>query len=283
MIGIAAIVVSVALFFADKLVRDEDLAEGLRNALDVAGQVAPWIAGTALAVVAGLIGQAAARTFRRAWETMRTRQRVAEERVRQLEAELEEAKQALKGASAERAQTAAKPERQDWASMSFGVVRLAVPNSELDAMYERATSVLKEHDSELRLTWFEVFVYPYHDPPNHVAITLTLYSYRSGRDYSFWMTDDGDFSEDRTGRRTLEHPEMFERLPWREQPEWCDVLNVAAARAAPLIADADTTLAIMTGPPSPPLEWSVYVKDYGARRQLDFRGSSAADIRQWPS
>ncbi len=71
--------------------------------------------------------------------------------------------------------------------------------------------------------------------------------------------------------------------PWREQPDWCEMLNVAAQRAAPLIGDPDTFLAIMAAPPSPPLEWSLYVKDYAASRQLDFRGSSATDLRKWPS
>jgi len=164
-VAIVAMILAIALFSADKLISDEDFSEGVRDALGVAGQVAPWIVGGAAVVVVGLITQAARNTLARRWGTMQGRRRIAEERARQLEIELEEARDALQAATAELAQTAAKPAqttarpaRREWASTSLGVVRLTVPNSELEAMYERATAVLIERDLEPLLTWFEVFV-----------------------------------------------------------------------------------------------------------------------------
>jgi hypothetical protein len=279
LVGMAAILVAVVLFVADQLVPDEQFAQGFRDALSVAGQAAPWIGAFGMALGIGLIASGLM-DIRRSFASVRERQRIAQERMRQLESELEETNKALKAGSGERVQTRAKPPRRQWASMSSGVVRLALPNSEVEAMYERAISVLNERDLEPRLTWFWVRVDPYGDPPKRVHVSLDFYSDRSGRLYSFWMTDDGHLTEDRTGTRSLMQPSMYDRLPWREQPEWSGIFNLAAERAGPLIRDPDTSLRIMALPSTSPLEWPMYVEDYGARRQLNFRGSSAADMRQ---
>lgn len=287
-IGIAAIVLSivvpVALFFADKLVSDEDLAGWLRNALDAAGQAAPWIGMFGIGIGASLVAHALVRTLQatieRVSETAAKGQRIAEERVRQFEADLEATKKATEAPSAERVEAPAKPAQRHWVSMSSGIVRLAIPVSELEAMYERAISVLNEHDPEPWLTWFWVSVNPYQDSPDRVYISLDFYSDRSEREYSFWMKDDGQFHGRGTGRRKLERPSMYERPPWREQPKWCEMVNQAAARMAPLIPDADTEFTIYAAPSSPPLEWHVSVEDYGSRRKLSFRGTSPADMRE---
>lgn len=281
---VLAIVIPVGLFFADKLVSDEAVAEGLRNFLDVAGQAGPWIGMFGIAVGVSLVARAVVRTleatFSRASETAAKRQEVAEERVRQLEVKLEKAEQSLKAPSAEGIEAPAKPAPRHWVSASSGIVRLAIPVSELEAMYERAISVLNEHDPEPWLTWFYVNVSPYQDSGYRVYVALDLYSDRSEREYSSWMRDDGQRHEDRSGRRKLERPPMYERPPWREQPKWCEMLNQAAARVGPLIPDADTELTIYAPRSSTPLEWHVIVEDYGSKRRLDFRGTSPADMRQ---
>jgi hypothetical protein len=160
-----------------------------------------------------------------------------------------------------------------------GIVRLAVPNSELEAMYERATAILREINvDDGWLFWFAVYVKPYHDPPNEVLMTLQFHSERSQRDYSFWLSDNGRFSEDRSGWRTLEREPSFTDRPWREQPEWCGIFNVAAKTAGPLVRDSDAELAIKIGAWAPS-EWSVEVKDYGGGRSLSFMGRSPDHVR----
>jgi hypothetical protein len=289
-IGIAAIVASivvpVALFFADKLVSDEAVGEGLRNLLDVAAQAAPWIGifGTAFGgtLVAGALVRTLEATLARALETAAKAQRIAEERVRQLGGDQEEIKKAPKAASGEPVEAPAKPAQRDWVSMSSGIVRLAIPLSELEAMYERAVSVLSERDPEPWLTWFWVSVNPYQDSPDRVYISLDLYSDRSEREYSFWMKEDGQLGGFGIGTRKLERPSMYERPPWREQPKWCEMINQAAARMGPLIPDADTQFSVSAAPSSAPLEWHVSVEDYGGRRKLNFKGTSPADMRESP-
>jgi hypothetical protein len=287
-VGIAAIVlsivVSVGLFFADKLVSDAAVAEGWRNFFDVAAEAGPWIGMFGIAVGGYLVARALVRTleatFARGLESAAKGQQIAEERLRQLERDLEETKKAPKAASAERAEAPAKPAQRHWVSISSGVLRLAIPNSELEAMYERAISVLNKHDPEPSLSWFYVNVKPYQDSPDRVYIALDFYSDRSEREYSFWMRDDGQSNGLVGSRRKIERPSMYERLPWREQPKWCEMVNQAAARAGSLIPDADTQFTIYASPSSSPLEWHVSVEDYGSRRKLDFTGTSPADMRQ---
>lgn len=287
-IGIAAmvvsIVVSVGLFFADKLVSDEAVAEGLRNFLDTAAQAAPWIGMFGIGVGGYLVARALVRTveatFARGLESAAKAQQIAEERLRRLERDLEETEKAPKPRSPERVEASAKPAQPHWVSISSGVLRLAIPNSELEAMYERAMSLLNKHDPEPWLSWFYVSVKPYEDSPDRVYVALDFYSDRSEREYSFWMRDDGQFPEILADRRKLERPSIYERPPWREQPKWCEMVNQAAARAGSLISDADTQFTIYASPSSSPLEWHVSVEDYGSRRKLDFRGTSPADMRE---
>lgn len=275
---VATIIAPCGFWLADKLIPDKDVAKGWSDALDIAGEVAPWVIVAALAaVVAYLFLRVPALVA--AVDAAVTGQRQADEKMSQLEATLKEARREVPTP----ATTDKPPERprQQWAFASKGgTLRLAVPNSELDVWYQRAAGPLNERGLDVGLCWFHVFVDPYDSQPNRVDVTFTLYSDRSRREYQFWLADDARFTEDHQGTRSLktERP-VFEQPPWREQPNWCDIFNAAMEIAGPLIPDRETSAAIFASPWRK-LSWSVSVKDYGAGRELEFEGSSAADIVQ---
>ena len=278
--GGAAIAVSVVLFFVDKLVPDKDLAEGLRNALDIAGQAAPWVVVAVLAVLVVYLFRQV-RNLVAALDATHRGQGEADEKMRQLEAALKKAKEAANATSAPSSKSATTLPERKWASIcKGGVVRAAVPNSELETMYGRAIAALRERGLQGWLTWLEVFVYPYTGGPNPVSIALSLYSDQTGREYSFWLEGDGQFREDDVAKLSPRRPPMFKELPWREQPKWCEMLNLAAERVGPLVPHHLANLTIMTSPPSPPLRWSINVDDHGAGRGAQFEGSSPGDLEE---